>query len=146
MRCVLFALTALVLSQPLLATYGQEDPRLEKLYGTFMSPCCWQQNLTVHDSPVANQLRDEIRRWVREGRTDEEIKSRLIDRYTARILAIPEGAKRRWLFVIPWAALCAGLVLLTWTILRMRLRDPSQVPVPSTMPTRLVLDDDWPEN
>jgi hypothetical protein len=41
-------------------TSAATDPCQAKLYSMFMSPCCWQQNLGVHQSPVAEQLRREI--------------------------------------------------------------------------------------
>lgn len=105
------------------AGFGAEDPRLERLYGTFISPCCWRENLTTHDSPMANHLRAQIQELVRDGRSDEDIKAALIRDHTKRILSLPEGPQRLWLFWTPWllaSAGFAGLLLLT-----RRLKRPS---------------------
>lgn len=97
------------------AGYGSENPRLEKLYSGFISPCCWQENLTVHDSPVARQLRAEIATMVQSGRSDDEIKAEFVQRYGKRVLALPEGSARIWLFWTPPAAALAGfVVVLLW--------------------------------
>ena len=120
MKRFLPALAFLILIPRLWAIYGQENPRLEKLFGTFMSPCCWQQNLTVHDSPIANELRSQIRQAVLDGRTDEEIKASLVKQYSKRILALPEGAGRVWLFWTPWVAIAAGLLGLALAIRHFR--------------------------
>ncbi len=136
------ALAGLILAQPILAAYGQGNPRLEKLYATFMSPCCWQQNLTVHDSPVANQLRAQIQQMVQEGRSDEEIKLSLIQKHTKRILAIPEGSQRVWLFATPWLAGVAGLLALVWAIRRYTNSSPNPI-TEGAVPAEL--DEDWLE-
>lgn len=143
MRTLLSTLALLALVQPLRATYGQEDPRLARLYGSFMSPCCWQQNLTIHDSPVANQLRAQIQQMVREGRTDEEIKSTMIQVHSKRILAIPEGAERVWLFLTPWFAGAVGLLALVWVIRRFRATVPNAA-LAGVVPAEV--DEEWLEN
>jgi cytochrome c-type biogenesis protein CcmH len=109
-RVVVFAFLVSVCVAPLAkAGYGAGDARLEKLYSTFMAPCCWRENLTWHDSGAAEDLRDSIRTMVHEGRSDDEIKTALVERYTKRILALPEGPQRAWLFWTPWLFAVAGL-------------------------------------
>jgi cytochrome c-type biogenesis protein CcmH len=109
------------------AGYGAGDPRLEKLYSTFMAPCCWRENLTLHDSGAAEELRASIRTMVREGRSDEEIKTALVKRYTKRILALPEGPQRTWLFWTPWLVAAAGLSLVTAFLRRLGKRSGLRV-------------------
>lgn len=140
-RLGIFVMATLMVVQPLAAKHGQEDPRLEKLYGAFMSPCCWQQSLSVHESAVADRLRDQIRQMVHEGRSDEEIQLALVNHYTTRILALPEGVQRQWLFLTPWAALIAGLCFLSRTIRRMRISERDLADGPMA-PAALMLDDE----
>jgi hypothetical protein len=52
-----------------------------------MAPCFWQQNLTLHNSQIADELR------ARAGRWEDETKSSLIEKYGERILALPKAAK-----------------------------------------------------
>ena len=122
-------------------TYGAENVRLEKLYSMFMAPCCWQQNLHVHQSPVADQLRRQIQTMVQDGRTDEEIKTTFVGQYTKRILAIPEGPEALWLFLIPGVAMTAGLVFVLVQIRRWRTR----VIHPFRFPQPVEFDPEWEE-
>jgi cytochrome c-type biogenesis protein CcmH/NrfF len=114
----------LLLTAPLAtAGYGDGDPRLHRLFATFMSPCCWTENLTQHDSPAAVRLRTRIGEMVQSGRSDSEIESALIREYGKRILALPEGAERRWLFWVPPAVGVAGLALVL-AFLRRSMKEP----------------------
>jgi cytochrome c-type biogenesis protein CcmH/NrfF len=87
------------------------DKRLERLFGSFMAPCCWRENLLVHRSPAADELRAEIREYTRAGWTDERIKEKLIETHTRRILGTPEGAQGQTLFWMPWVVLLVGLTV-----------------------------------
>lgn len=85
------------------------DARLKALFRAFMAPCCWRESLLVHQSPKAEELRQEIRKQVVEGKTDNEIKRYLIGQYSRRILSLPEGALGEWLQWVPVASSAAGL-------------------------------------
>jgi cytochrome c-type biogenesis protein CcmH/NrfF len=94
------------------------DPRLEKLFPQFIAPCCWRENLLAHHSPKADEMRSEIKRLVDKGRSDEEVKAAFIEQYSIRILALPEGARGRWLAWTPVLAAFAGLGVVLVTIRR----------------------------
>jgi cytochrome c-type biogenesis protein CcmH len=100
------------------ARYGNEDPRLQKLFQTFLSPCCWREDLTIHDSPTADQVRAQIRVMIAEGKTDDQIKNTLVNEHTKRILTMPEGASSTWLFSTPWLFGLLGLSVLILTVRR----------------------------
>ncbi len=104
--------------RPLCANPANGDPRKEKLYAMFIAPCCWRQNLLVHESPEAKNLRAQIVQWIDEGRSDEAIKQELLQRYTARILALPEGARGQWLSWSPVVATVGGLTFVAASIFR----------------------------
>jgi cytochrome c-type biogenesis protein CcmH/NrfF len=77
---------------------------------------------------------------VREGRTDEEIKSLFVTEYSKRILALPEGAERVWLFWTPWLVSTVALTGLSFFVYRLSLqRRPS---VLSGLPAA-ALEDGW---
>ena len=103
-------LFALIVFAPL-ASGGEADaPRLEKLYATFIAPCCWSKNLMEHDSQVAAEMRRQIDMMVQARRSDDEIKSVFVAKYGKRVLALPEGTPRVWLFWTPVAVAAAGLM------------------------------------
>lgn len=140
-RVLGIALSSLIVSMPAWAVYGKEDPRLERLYERFMSPCCWQQNLTLHDSPVANELRASIQAMVQNGRSDEEIKEALVATYGKRILALPEGPARHWLFATPWTI--SGVALIGLAAYLRRLLRPNAEFSPNVAPA--APEDGWEE-
>ena len=109
------------------AGYGAGNPRVAKLYATFLSPCCWRENLTVHNSEIAAKLRSEIVVMVQEGRSDDEIKSMFIEEFGRRILVLPEGPPRRWLFWTPLVAAAVGLIIFVLFVRRSRFSASASV-------------------
>lgn len=132
------AALALALLPPTHAGYGQGDARLEKLYATFLAPCCWRDNLAEHDSGEAARLRQRIAAMVTEGQSDEQIQGALIAEFGPRILTLPEGAPRAWLFWMPWLMGAAGLsTILLW------LRHARRHPVPASGLAPAELPEGW---
>lgn len=101
------------------------DPRLEKLFTTFMAPCCWRGNLLVHQSPKAQELREEIVKLVGSGKSDDEIKAAYVQQYSTRILAMPEGTRGKMLSWAPALATGGGVAAVAWAIQRMRAPAPA---------------------
>jgi cytochrome c-type biogenesis protein CcmH/NrfF len=114
---VLYFLLAAPLAQ---AGYGESDGRLHTLYQSFISPCCWRENLTSHQSPAADQLRSRIAGMVEDGESDSQIKQTLVAEYGKRILSLPEGSPRVWLFGLPTVLMAAGVGGLALLLRHMR--------------------------
>ena len=72
MRTIVAAITLLLAASIAYAGYGAGDPRLSKLYSSFMAPCCYGGDLTNHSSPTADELRHRIAGMVKEGQSDEQ--------------------------------------------------------------------------
>ena len=136
-RFVVAATLAVPLGQ---AQYHSSDPRLEKLYQTFISPCCWRENLTVHNSPVAQELRGRIRNMIQRGESDEQIKSALVEQYTKQILALPEGPEGFFLFTMPWLGMAVGACGLL-VFLKRSAKKSSVAPSHDLLPA--IVDDLW---
>jgi len=67
-------------------------PGASRLEGRLLAPCCWdssRQTLDIHGSPIANELRREIRTRLRAGETPDAVEADLVRRYTTKILAVP---------------------------------------------------------
>lgn len=133
----------LAIAQIASAGYGADNPRLERLYGTFISPCCWRENLILHNSPIADELRAQIVAMIHVGRSDDEIKSAFIEKYNKRILALPEGSRRLWLFWTPVFAVAAGLMIVLLFLRRSKFGHGVQVWAGSPL---VDLDDNWDAN
>ncbi len=122
MKLILWAalMITLVAAPAAIAGYGMGNERLDTLYDTFVAPCCWRENLNTHDSPTTATLRQRIADMVEAGRSDDEIKMALTQEYGKRILIVPEGSARLWLFRAPWLLAVIGLGVVGLVLRRMR--------------------------
>ena len=90
---------------------------------------CQNQSLADSNAPIAHDLRLEVLRLMREGKSDAQIKQYLVDRYTDFVLYQPEVKPMTWLLWFgPAALLLAGGVLVAGIVRRNARRAPSQVP------------------
>jgi cytochrome c-type biogenesis protein CcmH len=60
-----------------------------ELESRLTAPCCWNESLALHDSPVARELRAEVETRVAAGEAPSAIERDLIARYGVRIRAVP---------------------------------------------------------
>jgi cytochrome c-type biogenesis protein CcmH len=89
--------------------------------------------VSQHYSPVADEIRTEVRAMLAEGKSRDEILNHYVAQYGERILAAPRAEGFNILaYVLPWAALILGAWLLI--VLIKKLRSPSPVPGPSKTP------------
>lgn len=58
-----------------------EGARYRALIEELRCPQCQNQNLAASDAPIARDLREEVLRLLREGRSDAEILDHLVARY-----------------------------------------------------------------
>lgn len=70
-----------------LQEYVEGASRLE---GRIIAPCCWNQTIDIHGSEPSYQLRREIRRRLKAGESAEAIEASFVQRYGAKILAVPD--------------------------------------------------------
>lgn len=54
-----------------------------------IAPCCWSQQVSVHFSPAADQIRQDVRKMLAEGKTRDQILDAYVAQYGERILAEP---------------------------------------------------------
>lgn len=77
-------------------SFSEFVPGAARLEGRLLAPCCWdssRQTLDIHGSPVANELRREIRGRLKGGETPDAIEQDLVRRYTSKILAAPTDSR-----------------------------------------------------
>ena len=84
---------------------------------------------------------------VQAGRSDDEIKSALVAQYSKRVLALPEGSERIWLFWVPLVASAVGLggILLLLRRLLIRSRAGTIAVLPEEILAAASLEDEWTE-
>ena len=98
------------------------DARLRRLESELRCLVCQNQTLADSDAPLAVDLRREIRALAVAGRSDDEIRNFLVDRYSDFVLYMPPLKRTTWLLWLgPFALLTGGAV--TWlVVLRGRRR------------------------
>jgi len=88
---------------------------------------CQNESLAGSRSDLANDLRREIRNLIKEGKTDDQIRSFMVERYGDFVLYRPPVKPTTWfLWIGPFVILLAGIIGLM-----VYLRRRNQI-VPST--------------
>jgi len=109
-RHYLLTLFLISLSEACLASQGPVDSarfeaEVRQLELSIIAPCCWHQPVATHNSPIALQIRQEIRESLAQGKTPDQIKAEYVRKYGERILAVPpRNAFNQFLWIIPIAA------------------------------------------
>jgi cytochrome c-type biogenesis protein CcmH len=116
-----------------------EDPALQQRYLALSHElrCMQCQNQSIADSPVslAGDLRREVRDLLTAGKTDDEIRQFMVDRYGDFILFRPRvSARTAWLWSAPFVLILVGGVI-AYRVVRQRasLVDSDNDPVDDVM-------------
>ncbi len=86
---VVLAVPAFASGEPLIFTDPEQEARYQQLTVELRCLVCQNQNLADSDAPLAQDLRQEIYDMMQAGRSDNEIKQFLIDRYGDFVLYMP---------------------------------------------------------
>jgi len=105
-----------------LAALGESSPLEEaarRVERQLMAPCCFSQPVADHHSPVAEEMRRQIRTALAAGAREEEVLAAFARVYGDRILAEPPARGfDRLVHVVPLLALACGVVGLTVALRR----------------------------
>lgn len=93
---LLFALTAFAI-EPVTFEDPEHDRRFKALIEELRCLQCQNQNLADSDAPLAVDLRHEIAEMLRAGRSDDEIRLFLVERYGDFVLYRPPVKPTTWL-------------------------------------------------
>lgn len=152
MRCLLLALVLLA-GAPALAgidAYEFRTPEQEQRYRALVEelrcPKCQNQNLAGSDALVARDLKDRTYRLVMAGKSDEEIRQHMVERYGDFITYRPPLRAGTLLL---WAG-PALLLLIVAAVLVWRVRRPAAAAAPLSEDEqrrlRQLLDDEAPRS
>jgi cytochrome c-type biogenesis protein CcmH len=118
----------LLAAVPLFAAPATSDAT-RRIQDRFVAPCCWQENLAFHRSPVADEMRAEVSQLVNSGKSENEIVEFYVARYGERILREPRGNLGLWLKVTPFAIVTLAAAMLAWFIWRLTSKSKVVNPV-----------------
>ena len=98
----------------------------KQLEAKLMAPCCWAQQVSLHQSPAADEIKQNIRRLLAEGKAPQQILDVYVAEYGDRILAEPPARGfSRLIYVAPWVFLVASVGLVVVVIKRLRAVSPA---------------------
>lgn len=105
---LLSLLLAATVSTPALSPELERQAR--ELEATFVAPCCWSQQVSVHQSPAADEVRRDIRRRLARGETREQIIDDYVVQFGERILVMPpaRGYKLALYLLPPFLLVASG--------------------------------------
>lgn len=117
----LLAGAALAAIDPLPFADDAERERFRELAGELRCMVCQNQSLADSDAPLAKDLRRELHELMRSGRSDDEIKAYLTDRYGDFVLYRPPFDQRTWwLWFGPGLLAVAALAAVAMIVRRRR--------------------------
>jgi cytochrome c-type biogenesis protein CcmH len=97
-----------------------------QLEAKLIAPCCWSQQVSLHQSPAADEIKQNIRKLLAEGKTSQQILDIYVAEYGDRILAEPPARGFSLLiYVAPWLFLVGSVGLVIAVIRRLRAVSPA---------------------
>ena len=103
-----------------------KDEMARRIEGELMAPCCWGEPVSQHVSPIAKEMRGEIRSMLADGRSEQEILDLYVAKYGERILTTPPARGFNLLvYILPWVIALAGVAAVTWVLRRWLARRPA---------------------
>lgn len=111
------------------------ERQARELEAMLIAPCCFSQQVSVHHSAAADEVRQDIRQRLAAGETQEQILDAYVAQYGKRILAQPpaEGLARM-LYVLPPLALVLTAALVVVIVHRFTASRAAQAPVAYSTP------------
>jgi cytochrome c-type biogenesis protein CcmH len=115
-------ITAVSMAQePLVFDNAEQEARYLILTKEFRCLVCQNQNLADSDAPLAHDLRKEIYEMLQAGKTDDQIRAFLVDRYGDFVLYRPPvkpNTVALWFF--PALLLSVGAVIVLLAVRRQK--------------------------
>lgn len=109
-------------SGPLVFDNPEQEQRFQDLTEELRCLVCQNQNLADSDAPLAQDLRKEIHEMLLAGRSDDEIRSFLVDRYGDFVLYRPAiGGNTLLLWLTPALLFLGGGVVVVFAVRRHRM-------------------------
>jgi cytochrome c-type biogenesis protein CcmH len=105
------------------------EARLKALAEELRCLVCQNQTIADSSAPLALDLRNQIRQQIAAGRTDEQIRAYMVDRYGDFVLYRPPfKATTVVLWVGPFLLIAAGVGIFLAVVRRRRAETPESAP------------------
>jgi cytochrome c-type biogenesis protein CcmH len=122
---LLFVLTTGVAS----ADQAVVEAEARRIEAELIAPCCWSQQVSVHQSPAADEIRKDVRLRLARGQTRQQILDDYVVQFGTRILAEPPAKGfTSLLYVLPPVLLVVGAGLVVVLVRRFSSRAAPAAP------------------
>jgi len=126
---VLAALAVVASAKPIDFQSSSEESRFRDLTEELRCVMCQNQSLADSNAPIAHDLRLEVLRLMRDGKTDAQIKKYLVARYTDFVLYEPEVKPMTWLLWFgPGLLIVGGGIVIAIIVRKRGQRTPAAPP------------------
>ena len=115
-------------AQPLRFADATEESRFRALVSELRCVMCQNQSLADSDAQIARDLRAQVLRLMRDGRSDAEIKDYLVERYSDFVLYRPPMKPSTWLLWFGPALVLVGGAVTVFAIVRRRAASAPPAP------------------
>lgn len=106
---------------------AQQELRYQTMTQELRCLVCQNQNIADSHAPLADDLREQVRKQMAAGRSDDEIRQYMTDRYGDFVLYKPPF---KWETVLLWLGPAALVLMgLIMALLRVRHRQANKTPV-----------------
>ena len=127
-RRVLILLVLLITVLPLNGQAREErmdDPELQQRFSDLADelrcPKCQNETISESGAPISSDMRERVRKLLRDGYTDEEILDAMVARFGDFVRYRPEFEPRTWvLWLGPFIAIAVGIAVVVIITLRTR--------------------------
>jgi cytochrome c-type biogenesis protein CcmH len=124
--------------QPLPFRNHAEEVRFQQLSAELRCPMCQNETLADSNAPIAHDLRRQVFEMMQAGKSDDDIKAFLVDRYSQFVLYKPPVEPSTWLLWFgPLVLLAIGGIVVAVQVRRRARQSPADTtPINDT-------GDDW---
>jgi cytochrome c-type biogenesis protein CcmH len=112
-------------------SFGQPGPAVDveaearAIDAMLIAPCCFTQQVSVHQSPAAGEVRRDVRARLAAGQTRQQILDAYAAQYGTRILAAPPARGfALTLYVVPFVLIIASAGLVAVVVRRFTRQPP----------------------
>jgi cytochrome c-type biogenesis protein CcmH len=124
---------------------ARTEERLKALAEELRCLVCQNQTIADSNAPLALDLRNQIREQIAQGRSDEQVRGYMVERYGDFVLYRPPfKSSTAILWVGPFALLALGVVVAVAMVRRRRVRAPESGDVASRGKIEKLLEGDGP--
>lgn len=97
-------------------------PGAAELEATLLAPCCYTQTLDNHNSPLAAEVRREVRAMLASGQDVPTVRAVMIQRYGEKIVALPQDSPLGTFALLLGVGVAGAGLLAAWALIGWKRR------------------------